>query len=91
MSEYDPMIRIAEAAGEDGLDHARRLLRSYAAEYAASIAETLCFQGFEAEVPGCRVGTPRPRGACCWRSMVIPSPDAWRCGTWAATRPRSTR
>jgi ribosomal protein S18 acetylase RimI-like enzyme len=52
MSEYDPMIRIAEAEDKDGLDQARRLLRSYAAEYAASIAETLCFQGFKAEVVG---------------------------------------
>jgi putative acetyltransferase len=52
MSEPDPMIRITDAEDEDRLDHARRLLRSYAEEYARSIAETLCFQGFEAEVAG---------------------------------------
>src|SRR6516162_7547851 len=52
MSEPDPMIRIADIVGEEGLDHARRLFRTYAQEYAASIAETLCFQGFDAEVAG---------------------------------------
>ena len=45
------MIRVTEAEGE-GLEHARRLFRSYAAEYADSIAEVLCLQGFEAEAAG---------------------------------------
>ena len=52
MSPGDPTIRLVEASGESGLDHARRLFRSYAAEFAGSIAETLCLQGFEAEVAG---------------------------------------
>jgi ribosomal protein S18 acetylase RimI-like enzyme len=52
MSAIEPMIRIAEVEAEEGLDHARRLFRAYAEEYAGSIAETLCFQGFEAEVAG---------------------------------------
>jgi putative acetyltransferase len=47
-----PTIRVVDAVGADGLDHARRLFRSYADEFADSIAETLCFQGFEAEVTG---------------------------------------
>ncbi len=46
------MIQVVEAEGEQGLDHARRLFRSYAAEFADSIAEALCFQGFDAEVAG---------------------------------------
>ena len=46
------MIQVVEAEGEQGLDHARRLFRSYAADYADSIAEALCFQGFEAELAG---------------------------------------
>jgi putative acetyltransferase len=52
MSPGDPTIRLVEASGESGLDHARRLFRSYAAEFAGSIAETLCLQGFEAELAG---------------------------------------
>jgi|SRR5579875_2063684 len=46
------MIQVVDADGEQGLDYARRLFRSYAAEYADSIAEALCFQGFEAELAG---------------------------------------
>ena len=46
------MIRVVDAQGEEGLDHARRLFRSYATEFADSIAEALCFQGFEAEIAG---------------------------------------
>jgi putative acetyltransferase len=46
------MIRVVDAEGEEGLDHARRLFRSYATEFADSIAEALCFQGFEAEIAG---------------------------------------
>ena len=52
MKTIDPTIRVVDADGEAGLDHARHLFRSYAEEYAASIAETLCLQGFEAEVAG---------------------------------------
>ncbi len=46
------MNRVVDAEGERGLDIARQLFRSYAVEFADSIAETLCFQGFEAEVAG---------------------------------------
>jgi putative acetyltransferase len=52
MSPGDPTIRLVEVSGESGLGHARRLFRSYATEFAGSIAETLCLQGFEAEVAG---------------------------------------
>ena len=52
MSPGDPTIRLEDAEGPEALDHARRLFRSYAAEFADSIAETLCFQGFDAEVVG---------------------------------------
>jgi putative acetyltransferase len=52
MSSGDPTIRVVDAVGADGLDNARLLFRSYADEFADSIAETLCFQGFEAEVTG---------------------------------------
>jgi hypothetical protein len=46
------MIRVVDAEGEEGLDDARRLFRSYATEFADSIAEALCSQGFEAEIAG---------------------------------------
>ncbi len=46
------MIQVGDAEGEQGLDHARRLFRSYAAEFADSISVALCFQGFEVEVAG---------------------------------------
>ena len=52
MKTSDPKIRVVDADGEAGLDHARHLFRSYAEEYAASIAGTLCLQGFDAEVAG---------------------------------------
>jgi putative acetyltransferase len=52
MRENDPMIRIVDAEGEQGFEIARRLFHAYAAEFADAIAETLCFQGFEAEVAG---------------------------------------
>ena len=41
-----------DAVGEAGLGHARSLFRAYAAEFAGSIAEILCHQGFDAEVAG---------------------------------------
>jgi ribosomal protein S18 acetylase RimI-like enzyme len=52
MRSGDPTIRLEDAEGSEALDLARGLFRSYAAEFADSIAETLCFQGFEAEVAG---------------------------------------
>jgi ribosomal protein S18 acetylase RimI-like enzyme len=52
MKESEPIIRVVDAEGEAGLDHARHLFRSYAAEFADSIGANLCFQGFEAELAG---------------------------------------
>ena len=52
MRASDPTIQVRDAGDEEGLDHARRLFGSYAAEFADSIAEALCFQGFEAELAG---------------------------------------
>jgi ribosomal protein S18 acetylase RimI-like enzyme len=52
MKAGDPTIRLVDAEGEEGLGHARHLFRSYADEFADSIAESLCFQGFEAELAG---------------------------------------
>ena len=47
-----PTIRLVEAVGPEDLGHARSLFRTYADEFAGSIAEILCHQGFEAEVAG---------------------------------------
>jgi putative acetyltransferase len=52
MREVGTDILVVDAEGEAGHDHARHLFRAYAAEFAGSIAETLCHQGFEAEVVG---------------------------------------
>jgi ribosomal protein S18 acetylase RimI-like enzyme len=52
MRSGDPTIRIVEASGEAGLGLVKNLFRSYAAEWSATIAETLCSQGFEAELAG---------------------------------------
>jgi hypothetical protein len=51
-----------DAEGEEGLDDARRLFRSYATEFADSIAEALCSQGFVAEKRRA-LGLPEPGGA----------------------------
>jgi ribosomal protein S18 acetylase RimI-like enzyme len=56
-------IRIVEASGPEQLDQVRTLLRAYAVEFAGSIAEALCLQGFESELaalPG-RYGPPSGR------------------------------
>src|SRR3954467_1938958 len=52
MRESDLTIQVTDADGEMGLGHARHLFGSYAAEYAATIGESLCVQGFEAELAG---------------------------------------
>jgi ribosomal protein S18 acetylase RimI-like enzyme len=52
MTPGDPMIRLEDADGPEALEPARRLFRAYASEFSDSIAETLCFQGFDAEVAG---------------------------------------
>jgi ribosomal protein S18 acetylase RimI-like enzyme len=44
------IVRILEASGPEQLDQVRTLLRAYAVEYAGSIAEALCLQGFESEL-----------------------------------------
>jgi putative acetyltransferase len=50
MSSNLGTICIVDANDDPGLDHARMLFRAYASEFAGSIAESLCFQGFEAEL-----------------------------------------
>jgi putative acetyltransferase len=62
MTPVTPAVRVVDAEGERGIGHARRLFRAYAAEYAASIAESLCFQGFEAELAGLPGRYARPSG-----------------------------
>ncbi len=52
MSTRVSPFRLVQVEGGPDLDHVRHLFRSYASEYADSIAESLCFQGFEAEFAG---------------------------------------
>ncbi len=52
MSPGDSTIQLVDASVEPGLGLAKDMFRSYAAEWSATIAETLCFQGFDAEVAG---------------------------------------
>jgi putative acetyltransferase len=73
MSASNPTIRVVDAEGEAGLDHARHLFRAYAEEYAGSIAETLCLQGFEAEVAGLP-GRYAPPSGCLLLAMQGDSP-----------------
>src|SRR5882762_4331208 len=50
MSAEATALRIIVAEGEEALGQVRHLFRAYEAEFADSIAEQLCFQGFEAEL-----------------------------------------
>jgi putative acetyltransferase len=52
MTPVGPAVRVVDAVGEEGPGHARRLFRAYAAEHAATVAESLSVQGFEAERAG---------------------------------------
>ena len=56
-------IRVVDAGGPILLEYARTLFRRYADEFAGSIAESLCFQGFEAELAGLP-GRYGPPGGC---------------------------
>ena len=67
------MIQVMDAEGEEGLGHARRLFRSYAAEFADSIAEALCFQGFEAGIASLPGRYASPSG-CLLLAMAGDSP-----------------
>jgi GNAT superfamily N-acetyltransferase len=69
MTPVEPTVTVVEAVGEEGLGHARRLLRAYAAEHAATIAESLCFQGFEAELAGLP-GRYAPPSGCLLLAMA---------------------
>jgi GNAT superfamily N-acetyltransferase len=69
MTPVDPTVRVVDAEGEQGLGHARRLFRAYAAEYADSIAERLCVQGFEAELAGLP-GRYAPPSGCLLLAMA---------------------
>jgi putative acetyltransferase len=68
MRTSDPTTRVTDAEDEVGLGHARDLFRSYAAENAASIAESLSFQGFEAELAGLP-GRYAPSSGCLLLAM----------------------
>jgi ribosomal protein S18 acetylase RimI-like enzyme len=48
----EPTIRLVDAGSDGDIDHVRTLFRSYADEFDAAIAESLCVQGFEAELDG---------------------------------------
>ena len=56
-------LRVVVAEGEEALGQARDLFRAYAAEFADSIAEQLCFQGFEAELAALPGRYAPPQGA----------------------------
>ena len=88
MRAGDPTIRLVDAEGEAGLGHARHLFRAYAAEFAASIAESLCVQGFEAELAGLPGRYAPPSGCLLLAMEGTPPPGAWRCVTWAAAPAR---
>ncbi len=66
MSEQQ--IRVVVAATPEALDYTRSLFRRYADEFAGSIAESLCFQGFEAELAGLP-GRYGPPGGCLLLAM----------------------
>ncbi len=67
-------IRQVDAGGPILLEHARTLFRRYAIDFAGSIAESLCFQGFEAELAGLP-GRYGPPGGCLLLAMegVLPA------------------
>jgi GNAT superfamily N-acetyltransferase len=69
MTPADPTVRVKDAEAEEGLGHARRLFRACA----ASIAESLCFQGFEAELAGLP-GRYAPPSGCLLLAMAGESP-----------------
>ncbi len=88
MRGNDRAIRVLEAADEVSAEQVRRMFGSYAAEFADSIAESLCFQGFESELAGLPGRYGPPPGASCWRWTTTARPGAWPCVTWAAARAR---
>lgn len=73
MSPSDRSARVEEAADEDGLGHARRLFRAYADEHAATIAESLGVQGFDAELAGLP-GRYAPPSGCLLLAMAGDAP-----------------
>jgi putative acetyltransferase len=73
MSPGDSTIRLEAADGSEMLNHARRLFRSYADEFADTIAETLCFQGFDDEVAGLP-GRYAPPSGCLLLAMEADIP-----------------
>lgn len=52
MSAGGTPIRVVEASDAASVEQARRLFRGYAADTAGTTAESLCLQGFGAEVAG---------------------------------------
>ena len=63
-------IRLLDFGGPTLLEHVRTLFRRYAAEFAGSIAESLCLQGFESELSGLPGRYGPPGGASCWRWTI---------------------
>jgi putative acetyltransferase len=68
MSSGEPTIRVVDASDGTRIKLAESMFRSYADEFADSIAETLCFQGFEAEVAGLP-GRYAPPSGCLMLAM----------------------
>jgi ribosomal protein S18 acetylase RimI-like enzyme len=62
MRKDAPMIQVVDAESEQGLDHARRLFRSYLIEFVASFAESILWQEFEAEIAGLPARYAPPSG-----------------------------
>jgi putative acetyltransferase len=73
MTETDPAIRIVDAFGDEDVARVRGLFRSYAVEYADSVVETFCLQGFDAEVTGLP-GKYAPPGGCLLLAMEGQTP-----------------
>jgi putative acetyltransferase len=85
MKGCDPTVRVEDARGDAGLGHALDLFRSCAAEFAGSVAESLCHRGFEAGVTGLPGRYAPPSGCLLLATAGGAPPGAWRCAIWAAT------
>lgn len=62
-------IRLVEATDPHSIEEVRRLFRSYASEFAGSIAESLCLQGFESELEALP-GRYAPPAGCLLLALV---------------------
>ncbi len=66
-------IRLVDAVEAEDVDRVRELFRSYAVEYADSVVETFCLQGFDAEVASLP-GKYAPPGGCLLLAMERETP-----------------